>query len=425
MMSRASLYILIVLILGRIHEIFKVLAPLRPVLLVGGVCVVSTLLASSAKRQPALAHREVRLVLAMGALAFMFLPFGVWPSGSLQYLMRSSWEFVLLVLVIALAVDPAAIRGTVMAALTGEGLLGLFTLASVAPAIAQGHAGMRASASAMFDSNDVAMMMVLTLPLAALGAVAFRGARRFIAAGVAAICVLATVATVSRGGLVGLAVVSALLVYRLRSVGGRLLIGMVIALLLAAAPSGYWNRMGTIFSSSGTDYDERGVATRVEVWQRGLDLFLRNPVTGVGIGQFENAAGALYGRNGGWRAAHNSFIQIAVELGILGLVLFIGLLSTSIRSVRQTQRAASKEPALRDLQWIAGAIEIALYGYVVVGLALSQAYASILYFLVGVAVALRLEVERRQRSLTLVHGTPGAFVEQGVPWWHPRPAGAA
>lgn len=415
MMLRASLYILIMLVLGRVHEILNFLAPLRPVLLFGLVCVISTLLAPSAKRQPAFGQREVRMVLAMSALAIMFLPFGVWPSGSLKYLLGTYWQFVLNILVITLAVEPVVIRGMVMAALTGGGLLGLFTLAN-------GHAGMRAHASAMYDPNDVAMMMVLTLPFAVLGAVALRGANRLVAAGVAVICVLATVATVSRGGLIGLAVVSILLLFRIRTLRGRLLAGLLIALLLTvAAPAGYWNRMETIWSPSGTEYDERGVSTRVEVWQRGLDLFLRNPVTGVGIGQFENAAGAVYGRNGGWRAPHNSFIQVAVELGILGLALFAGLLIASIRSVRQTQRTAATEPTLRDLHWIAGAVEISLYGYVVVGFALSQAYAPILYFLVGVAVALRLEVERRQRVLALAHLPRSDSSAQGLPWWRPRP----
>lgn len=415
MMLRASLYILIILVLGRVHEILEFLAPLRPILLVGLVCVISTLLAPSAKRQPAFGQREVRMVLAMSALAIMFLPFAVWPGGSLNYLLGTYRQFGLPVLMIMLAVEPVVIRGMVMAALTGEGLLGLFTLANR-------HAGMRAQASAMFDPNDVAMMMVLTLPFAVLSAVALRGTNRLVGAGVAAICVLATIATVSRGGLIGLAVVSILLVFRLRTARRRLLAAMLIALLLAvAAPAGYWNRMETIWSPSGTEYDERGVSTRVEVWQRGLDLFLRNPVTGVGIGQFVNASGTVYGRSGGWRAAHNSFIQVAVDLGILGLALFVGLLFASIRSVRQTQRAANTEPALRDLYWIAGAVEISLFGYVVVGFALSQAYAAILYYLVGLAVALRLEVERRQRVLALAHLPRSESSEQGLPWWRPRP----
>ncbi len=423
MISLASLYIIIALVLGRIHEMFAFLTPLRPVMLVGAVCAISTVLASPTTRQPPLAQREVKLVLAMAALAIILVPFSAWPSGSIRFLVDSYGTLVLLVLIIALAVTPVIIRSMVLAALIGEGLLGLFTLASVVTT----HEHMRAYASSTFDPNDVAMMMVLALPFAVLGTAALRGVHRLLAAGVAVICVLATVATVSRGGLIGLATVTILIVFRLRSVVARLLAGVVIVLLLTvAAPAGYWNRMDTIWRTSGTGYDERGVSTRVEVWQRGLSLFLRSPVTGVGIGAFEAATGAAYGRNGGWRAAHNSFIQVATELGIFGFVLFVWMLVASVRNARQAQRAANKDPALHDLQWIAAAVEISLYAYVVTGFSLSMAYAAILSFLVGVAAALRLEVERQQRAPGRTPATQGEAVGDGrEPWWRPRPAGIA
>lgn len=61
------------------------------------------------------------------------------------------------------------------------------------------------------------------------------------------------------------------------------------------------------------------LSERTELWQRGIDLWLQHPITGIGSAGFDTAVEPIYGRK---RAVHNSFIAIAAELGIVGLVLF-------------------------------------------------------------------------------------------------------
>lgn len=398
-MARASLYVLAALLTGRVQEVFYFLAPVRPVLVVGLACVTSALLTSPARRQPVLSQREVRIVVGLAGLALLMVPFGVWPGGSLKFLLSVYIKAAFFcILIVALAVNPRIMRNLVVAVLVGMGLLGIFTIAgrttmtSVSPAES---AISRAYASLTYDPNDDAMMMVTTLPLAVFGAAASRGASRLGAAGVAVILALATIKTVSRGGFIGLAFVTLLLLFRLRSAGTRLLAVVSIVAVLAAAPPAYWNIMDTIWhpQAASTGYEERGILTRLEVWRQGIRILLSKPITGVGIGMYENASGLMYGR-GWWLTAHNSFLQIATELGIIGFALFVALLVFSIKNARRAVVAARADPRLRDLRWIAAAVEISLYTYIVVGFALSQAYAMILYFLVGLAAALRIQVER-------------------------------
>ena len=55
----------------------------------------------------------------------------------------------------------------------------------------------------------------------------------------------------------------------------------------------------------------------------------RHPLTGVGAGQFKNYNPA--DRLEPWRETHNVLLQIAAELGIFGLLVFLLLLWQGVR----------------------------------------------------------------------------------------------
>ena len=179
-MAYALLYMLTAFAVGRIQELFEFLAPLRIVFLMGVACVILALLTPRGKRQPVLAQREVRIVLGLGGLALLLVPFSVWPGGSLGFLLDSySKVIVLFLLVVALAADPAVARKLVWAVLVGVGVLGIFTLGGASVKTSLEYTVARAYASSTYDPNDVAMIMVVTLPLAALGAASLKGLNRW------------------------------------------------------------------------------------------------------------------------------------------------------------------------------------------------------------------------------------------------------
>lgn len=79
--------------------------------------------------------------------------------------------------------------------------------------------------------------------------------------------------------------------------------------------------------------DETSVATRLEIWQRGVDMMLDAPFTGVGMYMFRTAISRdpyripYYVENNipSPPHAHNEWINIGAEMGLLGLGLFISL----------------------------------------------------------------------------------------------------
>jgi len=60
---------------------------------------------------------------------------------------------------------------------------------------------------------------------------------------------------------------------------------------------------------------------RITIWKNALILFPNHPLLGYGYGTFSEVIAPLYGRV---QAAHNVLIQMLVEVGIIGALLFLG-----------------------------------------------------------------------------------------------------
>ncbi len=72
---------------------------------------------------------------------------------------------------------------------------------------------------------------------------------------------------------------------------------------------------------------------RVEIWQRAIRIIRDFPHTGVGMGAFDTAVNVMYPSSivlaDAWVThAHNELLQVAVDLGIPGLVGYVALLTT-------------------------------------------------------------------------------------------------
>jgi putative inorganic carbon (HCO3(-)) transporter len=71
-----------------------------------------------------------------------------------------------------------------------------------------------------------------------------------------------------------------------------------------------------------------GLDTRLEVWSRALYMIEDFPITGIGMGLFEEVAGVLYPFFTVSRDvphAHNLFLQVAVDTGIPGLIAWLAI----------------------------------------------------------------------------------------------------
>lgn len=147
------------------------------------------------------------------------------------------------------------------------------------------------------------------------------------------------VLTQSRGAWMGLAaaaVVLALLVDR-RSAWG-------VALLASIAVLVVWRigleRVSALLFTSQTLHS---VDSRAEVWSRACYVIQDFPLTGVGMGAFRPVVDVLYplflaGPDAAIPHAHNVFLQVAVDLGLPGLLAWGGVLVLVIAAAWRTYR---------------------------------------------------------------------------------------
>jgi O-antigen ligase len=165
-------------------------------------------------------------------------------------------------------------------------------------------------------------------------------------------------ASFSRGAWLG-AVAAGLLLVALS--GRRFALGVAVALLLGVSvalagetqllPQGVAERVQSIVANIRI-FDVSTVAVtpanfaiveRMAHWQAGARMFLDHPLLGVGAGNFNAAYGDYF--VGPWPDsrghAHNYYIHIAAEAGLLGLVAYLALLATLASQVLRALRVVA------------------------------------------------------------------------------------
>ena len=136
--------------------------------------------------------------------------------------------------------------------------------------------------------------------------------------------------TASRGGYVAVVCACLLLVCLRWPQLGK----FVPLLLLAIGAAIYWAGFQPILETIAADDKLGGLDGRIEIWQRGLLLWRDFTWTGIGIGLFGAVVPRLYPyfsvATNDVPHVHNLFLQVGIDLGLLGAVAYIGMLVVAI-----------------------------------------------------------------------------------------------
>ena len=279
------------------------------------------------------------------------------------------------------------------------------------------------------DENDFAMEMNVAVPFAFFLYQGTKGqGTKLLYLLLLGIFVLSSIATASRGGFLGLLAVGTFCwFYSPRKILALVLLVGVLLLVLVAAPQEYWDRMQTITDDSTMESGTAG--QRMFTWGIGWEMFLANPVFGVGQGNFPWTIGEYLGgrtwqtKSLAGRQAHSLYFTLLPELGLIGLIIFGGMVFSNWQNVRycnrfglrstqaRNQGSLSVDADLEKAAWFGNAILGALVAYLVTSTFISTLYYPTFWILTGLAVALKNTTERYVKSTV---GTPAVHIPSRV-----------
>ena len=244
------------------------------------------------------------------------------------------------------------------------------------------------------EANVLATMLAVGVLFAATLSIVLR--RRtpplaLLAAGAAGVGLIAFFATYSRGGLVALGFMILVGVFY----GGRWRPVMIVLAVIAVAVGAVY--LGSSSSPAVERLTSGGTSGRSDIWTVAWRMVEANPVKGVGSGNFTTAEAHYLLEPGTIErddlildepfVAHNIYLHVLAELGIVGLVLFLGALAVTlgcaVRAVALFRRRDERVPELLGRALVAGIAAILAAGFFA-----SEQYNKQLWLLLAMCPAL-------------------------------------
>lgn len=210
------------------------------------------------------------------------------------------------------------------------------------------------------------------------------------------ICSLAMVFTYSRGGFLSL-MVAFLIMVLLRSTRiPSLMLGLItLIVIFPLIPSAFQGRISSIPnivpSSRTGDYEDDSIRGRLSENLVAWNLFREHPLSGVGIGNYNTYYQEYSGKLGidprlEDRSAHNLYLEIAAEQGLLGLTVFGIVIILTLRQIIKSE-ALFEQLECKRMANLVVAIGVSFATYLFSSIFLHDAYPRYLWVLYGIAWA--------------------------------------
>jgi len=374
----------------RLTEIIPFVAIIRPVILSTLICGFYLF----TRTQPAIITRTFRDpvligVTVYGLIAVAGVPFALVRSIAFNNLTAMLFGVILVASIVMVQPTIKALNRLTMLCVAGATIVSFAWIR-----IGAGEGGRLSSGDGgggSYDPNDLAAMMCLFLPLA-IGMI-LRGSKWHRLLGLtASITFIAMILlTSSRGGLIGAGVILLSFLLTMRPARAVTTVALAIPLLVGtwfAAPQDFRNRAATL-TSVEDDYNMTLETGRVAIWKRGFSHFLSRPILGVGLANYSVAEGNFFESKNviaAYLTAHNTYVQVFVELGFFGGCTLLFLIGGAVRGAFQAAKTTINgrtNPCYRPEYFAA------MMGYFTAIFFLSHGYVQLLFAAIGFGAFVR------------------------------------
>lgn len=398
-------------------EVLSVLGGVSLAKVAGALIVVAWLATVSTSRRG-----ERNLFTAHPAFTYLVLAFLGWSAISVAWsestgtaltsVMRYALNAFLLPIAYTAMRDRRDATRILAAFVVGAGIAAVSAV--IAPPPPESAIYGRASGT-VGDPNELAAALLVGLGIAAAFMV-----NRHIApllralSGLAAVlCLTGILVSLSRGGLLGAGCALLLAIV----LGGRWR-GRVLAICgtLAVLAVGYFAFVASLPAKQRVlDVSAEGGTGRLDLWTVGLRMIEAHPLSGIGSGQFPVSSVHYLLRpgliqNGAFilstpKVAHNTYLNIIAELGVVGGVLFIGMivfsLGCALVAIRRLVRARDERMEILVRGYV-----VSVGGYLVTLMFLSESTEKLFWILLALgpallAVATSIERDARRQTFEL------------------------
>jgi O-antigen ligase len=198
----------------------------------------------------------------------------------------------------------------------------------------------------------------------------------------------------SRGGFLGLI---CMFLWQLRNARQRIIAIGVCVLILFACLALPHSPLDRILKPTASDVESSNI--RLQLWSVSGKIFADHPIFGVGLWNFPKYMHRYLppGVDLEFVVPHNTFLEAAVELGAVGLAVFVAVLVLSMYSLGIMHRAAA---VVGDAYFAAltNALSGGLVGFAVSAMFLSAKHAKLFWFAVFLSACLPPLVAQSVRS---------------------------
>lgn len=304
-------------------------------------------------------------------------------------LIRTREEIVGLVVTMTLSIGYFGIKGGIFTIMTG----GSFRVWGPPSSLVEGN-------------NELAVALIITIPLMyflATNAAVVRDFKLFAKVPARAIrvffllalflCAAAALGSQSRGALLAISAMGAVLWWRSRaklSIALVVLVAVVVAIPLL--PDSWFDRMGTIRSYE----EDLSALQRLNAWQTAINI-ANSRITGAGFTTAHPLVFGIYSPRPGMEwiyVAHSIYFQVLGDHGYFGLFLYLTMWVATYWTAGRGIKLARPYP---ELAWAASLLDmcrVSMIGFWAGGAFLSLAYWDMPYYLVVLVVVTNLLVRQ-------------------------------